>query len=499
MRLRQAALAALLLAAGLAVVTISAEPAAQAAPGRPTTFFPDSPDPHVLRVGSRYYAYTTNRAASFGGLIHLPVLWSTDLRNWTEPVDAMANLASWVEPGRTWAPTVVRDGEGFVLFYSATERSTGRQCIGKARSRTPVGPFRDTRRGPVVCQRRLGGSIDPYVFRAPNGNRYLYWKNDGNCCGLRVSLWGQRLRADERLAGHATNLLSYDRAWERPLIENPAMTYAPSHGAEFRLFYAANWYDSQSYATGYARCATALGPCRKVTTQRPWHGTTRYAYGPGGASFFTDSGGRNWMAEHGWSRPPDKVGYPNGGRRSLFIEKVDFSDRRPRVNTTFPYAHHRNPPYPFVDVPAWADAAVTWAWAHEIVTGYPDGPDRTFRPDLPVSRGDAMRQVRLARPGHHVDTLRRTGVAITRGQAARLLYQAAGEPGVRRAAFDHELTDVGAPPALRAAVRWIVHDPDGAGGQQAVASGFPDHTFRPEIELHRAAFIRMLHRLITAA
>ena len=499
MRLRRAASAAALLATGLAVVTASGQPAAQAAPGRPTTYFLDSPDPHVLRVGHRYFAYTTNRTGPWGGLIHVPVLRSTDLRNWSDPVDAMPNLPAWVEPGRTWAPTAFRDGAGFVLFYSATEAATGRQCIGKARSREAIGPFRDTRRGPVVCQRRLGGSIDPYVFRARNGNRYLYWKNDGNCCGRRVSLWGQRLRSDERLAGHPTRLLSYDRAWERPLIENPAMTYGPRRGGDYRLFYAANWYESRSYATGYARCDTALGPCHKVTTQGPWYDTSTYAFGPGGASFFTDPGGRNWMALHGWSRPPDNIGYANGGRRSLYIEKVDFSDRRPRVNTTFPYAYQRNPPYPFVDVPGWADAAVTWAWAHDVVAGYDDGPDRTFRPNLSVTRGDAVRQVRHARPGHPVDTLHQPRLRLTRGQAARLLYQAAGEPNVTLARFDHGLTDVGAPPALRDAVRWMVHDPDGVGGQEAVASGFPDNTFRPETEVNRAAYVRMLHRLMTRA
>src|SRR6185436_9009693 len=108
--------------------------------------------------------------------------------------DAFPDLPSWVEPGRTWAPSVMRDGDAYFLFYAAEERRTGYQCIGKARSTSPTGPFRDTRRGPIICQRGLGGSIDPYVFRDRDGTRYLLWKNDGNCCGHQVSLWSQRLR-----------------------------------------------------------------------------------------------------------------------------------------------------------------------------------------------------------------------------------------------------------------------------------------------------------------
>jgi hypothetical protein len=468
--------------------------AAQAVPERSTRSVADTPDPSVIRVGGRYYAYTTNRIGTFGGLLHVPVMRSGDLVEWTEAGDAFPNLPDWVEPGRTWAPTVFRDGDAYVLFYTATQRSTGRQCIGKARAASPTGPFRDTRRGPVLCQARLGGSIDAYVFQDQDGDRFVYWKNDGNCCGLRVSLWGQRLADDERLIGRAHRLLSYDEAWEQPLIENPAMVFSPDVGGAYRLFYSGGWWESATYATGFARCSGPLGPCQKVTTDEPWHGTTEFAYGPGGADFFTDTGGRNWMAEHGWARPPDAIGYSNGGRRTLFIEKVDFSNRRPTVNDSYPYAWEQDAPHPFVDVPRWANRAVAWAWREHIVTGWPDGPDFTFRPTLPMPRGDAYAQVRRSRPGHHVDPLRRPAATITRGQAARLIYDAAGEPNVNGRAWRHGLSDV--PPALEDAVRYVVHDPDGP--EVAIANGFSDDTFRPGIEMVRSTWIRQLHRFRTS-
>ena len=500
MRLKRAGLALVLLASALTVLVAPADPPAGADPGRSTTYFADTPDPHVLRVGNRYYAYSTNRIGPWGGLLHLPVLRSTDLQNWDGLVDAFPNLPSWVTPGRTWAPTVYRDGEGYTLFYTATERATGRQCIGRARADGPLGPFRDRRRGPLVCQRDLGGSIDAYVFQDPNGPRYLYWKNDGNCCGLGVSLWGQRLNIDEELVGRPNRLLDYDRAWERPLIENPAMTYAPDRGADYRLFYSANWFESQDYATGFARCRTALGPCVKQTTQAPWHGTTEFAYGPGGAAFFTDSGGRNWMALHGWSRPPGTVGYVNGARRSLFIEKVNFSSTGPpQINSDYPYSYHRSPPHPFTDVPAWADAAVGWAWRQDVVEGYNDRPDRRFYPDRSITRGDAVLQTRRSHPPHRVAPLTQEGRPLTRGQAARLLYGAAGSPRVGRPGFDHDLTDVGAPEALRRAVRWVVHDPDGGGPQEPILTGYPNDTFRPDGRVSRATFVNMLRRWKTEA
>lgn len=498
MRLTRALLVLALAAGALVASTAADEPAAEAtSPGRATRWFPDAPDPGLLRVGGRYYAYTTNKAGPFGGLIHVPVLRSGDLVNWSDQGDAFPNLPSWVQPGRTWAPTVMRDGRVYTLFYTATERSSGRQCIGKAVSSSPTGPFRDTRRGPVVCQHSQGGSIDPYVFRDRDGTRYLLWKNDGNCCGLRVSLWAQRLRADERLAGRPHRLLDYDRSWERPLIENPAMVRSPNRNGEYRLFYAANWWESAGYATGFARCRGPLGPCRKVTTTGPWHGTTDYALGPGGASFFTDTGGRNWMAEHGWANPPGNVGYSNGGRRSLFIEKVDFSDRRPKVNTSYPYNYEDNAPHPFVDVPVWASPAVRWAYRNDVVRGWHDAPDRRFRSYIDQTRGEAVRHVRASRPGHRVENLSQPDATITRGQAARLLYQAAGEPNVSAPRYDHGLTDV--PRSLRAPVRFVLYDPDGNGSESSIAVGFDNGTFRPSNPLSRAAWIRMLHRFRTPA
>jgi hypothetical protein len=447
----------------------------------------------VLRARGAFFAYTTNTAGSWGGLIHLPVWRSDDLASWSLVTDGFPNLPSWVDPGHTWAPAVISTGPRYLLFYSARERRSGRQCIGKAFADSPTGPFRDTRRGPVVCQRAKGGSIDPYVFRDRDGSWYLLWKNDGNCCGRPVGIWSQRLRADSRLAGRPRRLLGHDRAWESPLIENPAMVHSPRRDGAYRLFYAANWWESKRYATGFARCAGPRGPCRKVTTQGPWHGSTAFAFGPGGAAFFTDRGGRNWMSLHGWARPPDRVGYGNGGRRSLFIEKVDFSVRRPRVNTTYPYAYARGAPHPFTDVPGWADGAVAWAWGRGIVEGWRDGPDHSFASRRAISRGGAVLWVR--RSGRHVPRLSSPGLAITRGQAARLLYTAAGEPRVDGAAFDHELTDV--PRPLDDAVRWATRDP--AGDERPVMTGYADDTFRPERTMTRATFVTALWRFRTPA
>ena len=140
----------------------------------------DFPDPFVLRVGDTYYAYATN-----GNGANVQTASSKDLVHWRPGPDALPKVGSWDFAGNTWAPEVVARPDGtYVLYYTA---SSGTQCIGRAVSKTPQGPFHDTFGGALVCQKADGGSIDP----DPSGG-YLYWKNDGNSIGRPTRIWAQR-------------------------------------------------------------------------------------------------------------------------------------------------------------------------------------------------------------------------------------------------------------------------------------------------------------------
>ena len=38
------------------------------------------------------------------------------------------------------------------MYYTATDSSSGDQCIGEATATTPLGPYTDTNSAPVECQ-----------------------------------------------------------------------------------------------------------------------------------------------------------------------------------------------------------------------------------------------------------------------------------------------------------------------------------------------------------
>jgi beta-xylosidase len=283
----------------------------------------DFPDPFVLRVGKTYYAYATN-----GGGNTIQLLRSDDLVDWLYAGDAFGNLPDWAEPGWTWAPEVMAVPGGYVMYYTARHAESGRQCIGVATAKSPDGPFTDTSREPLVCQLEAGGSIDPSPFTDRDGRRYLYWKNDGNCCGQATSLYVQRLSSDGlSLEGEAKALLHNTERWEGNLIEAPTVY---RHGDKYYLFYSAADYGNATYAVGYAYGGSPVGPFTKWKRNPILKSAGRVA-GPGHQCLITDDAGTPWMLYHAWEA--GNTGYPNG-RRSLRLDRLSFKDGVPTVTPT---------------------------------------------------------------------------------------------------------------------------------------------------------------------
>jgi beta-xylosidase len=280
----------------------------------------DAPDPFVLADDGRYVLYSTQV-----GLHNVPVATSPDLRTWSPPSDALPQLPDWAEWGHTWAPGVTPLGDRYLLYFTAHHRNSGRQCIGVAISSAADGPFVSQAPEPLVCQTRLGGSIDPHPLIDHHGTPYLLWKADSNAISQPSTLYAQRLTPDGlSLTGQPIPLLSSNAAWEQPLIENPALIAA---GHSYVLLYSGGWWGSAGYAIGYATCDTPLGPCTKGTTDQPLLASGGDQAGTGGASVVTGPAGDQWLAYHAWN--PDAVGYNNGGVRSVRFAALTWSDTRP--------------------------------------------------------------------------------------------------------------------------------------------------------------------------
>jgi beta-xylosidase len=283
----------------------------------------DFPDPFVLRVGDTYHAYATN-----GGGATIQMLTSKDLVNWVYDGDAFGNLPPWASAGWTWAPEVAVVPGGYAMYYTARHTESQRQCIGVAFSKDPRGPFEDSSAEPLVCQLDGGGSIDASPFTDRNGQRYLYWKNDGNCCGLRTYIYVQRLSSDGlKLVGEPKALIYNTEGWEGNLIEAPTVY---RRGDKYYLFFSAADYGNETYGVGYAYGFSPMGPFTKWT-RNPVLASRGAVAGPGHQCVITDDTGQLWMLYHAWTS--GNTGYPNG-QRSLRLDRVTFKDGVPSVIPT---------------------------------------------------------------------------------------------------------------------------------------------------------------------
>ncbi|MCC6238539.1 MAG: family 43 glycosylhydrolase [Dehalococcoidia bacterium] len=286
-------------------------------------------DPAILREGDTYYVYATRT-----GNLDIPVATSVDLRQWSAPTNALPALPAWAERGRTWAPSVVRRGDGYVMWYTVRERASGQMCISVASAADPRGPFEDRSDHPAICQGDRGGSIDPDVFVDLDGAAFLVWKSEDNVFGQPTSLWAARLDETATMVGAAVSLLSRSVEWQGLIIEGPALTRA---GDGYLLFYGANAWATASAAIGYARCATPLGPCIEASTRAPWLAGDATVLGPSGPQFFATAAGTSMMAYHGWDLC---VGRGPICRRALFVDELRLEGDRPVLVTPGGVASH---------------------------------------------------------------------------------------------------------------------------------------------------------------
>ena len=276
----------------------------------------DFPDPYVLPVDGGYIAVGTSPA---GAGLRIPMRRSSDLRSWSEPVEALARVAAWARPASAWAPAIASPAPGqWRLYYAIPHAVTRLRCISVAVSVAPEGPYVDRSAIPLMCDDKRQGAIDPEVFNDDEGRQWLLWKTEGQADDpLESALWSQQLDADGTgFIGERRPLLERQLEWERPLIENPSMV---AHGGRLLLFYSAGVWQNDTYKVGVARCHSPAGPCQRLF-DHPILGSQPGLAGPGGASAFHDRSGRMRLAFHAWS--PDRVGYQAGGARSLHVGAV---------------------------------------------------------------------------------------------------------------------------------------------------------------------------------
>jgi hypothetical protein len=275
--------------------------------GTPTAVLHDDVgDPFILPVpggipghpGAHYAVFWTTDWRS-----NVPTAISSDLKHWTRIADGLPVLPSWATPTmtQTLGPSAIAVPGGWELFFSTQEKASGLECISHGFATSPVGPFVDRSTKPLICQRSMGGDIDPSVVRDRNGIS-LVWKSNG-APHNPLGIWEQSLDASgTKLLGSPHRILAVDQSWERGMAEGPAMVAATDGG--WWLFYSSGGvWQANTYSTGVAWCAAVAGPCRQVSAG-PWLTSASGAFSPGGFETFVNNDGTLWASYSVFPRKP---------------------------------------------------------------------------------------------------------------------------------------------------------------------------------------------------
>ncbi|OLF09844.1 hypothetical protein BLA60_17945 [Actinophytocola xinjiangensis] len=328
-RILVGALVAGVVAAGVAVGAASASGGVTATANEST--FPLA-DPDTLRAeDGRYVTYGTTVGAGRGKRCGgVGKLWVPVLTHGSGNTVGMSDCASgdalpggpgeWAS-GNIWAPGVVRFGDRFFMYYTASRKGSGQKCLGRAISRSAYGPFRNA--GGWACPPGGRWAIDANPFVA-GGRMYVAYRDDAITSGpetgisvVRTDGEGRAEWSTRRDALKSTHLTWDTRraAGTTHVIENPSMFKAGDH---WFLAYSGNNWDSARYATGIAKCGTGPIPGTRCTplrdgVARPYFGFTGEAglgpyrglpgnhRGPGGLDVFTAADGGKRVVYHWWN------------------------------------------------------------------------------------------------------------------------------------------------------------------------------------------------------
>ncbi|MBP5636019.1 MAG: glycoside hydrolase family 3 C-terminal domain-containing protein [Bacteroidales bacterium] len=215
-------------------------------------------DPEGLVDGNSLWIYPT-RSLAFDEQTYLDAFSSEDMVRWTKHQRIIStDDVKWARRCM-WAPSVVKSGGTYYLFFSANDVHEGDVGgIGVAFSMSPSGPFKDLLGKPLIPNIVNGAQpIDQHVFHDPvSGNWYMYYGGWKHCNVVR-------------LAPNFKSLIPFEdgtlvkEVTPQDYVEGPFMLY--KDGKYYFMWSEGSW-TRDNYRVAYAIADNPLGPFKREET-----------------------------------------------------------------------------------------------------------------------------------------------------------------------------------------------------------------------------------------
>jgi xylan 1,4-beta-xylosidase len=296
---------------GVQALALSSGPPADPPPYSNPVMAGDFPDPTAVRIGPEYWAIATRAS----GQPSPPILRSPDLVHWSVAGYLYTSAPSWSSGRQVWGPWLERDGDRYIVYYSARKKY-GRPCVTVGVGSNPIGPYTDV--GPLVCQ--SNASIDPSVVRNVHGRAFRVWKENGGA--NPSSIWVQPLAADGlSLTGARRKIMvGSTKNWENGLVEGPRIIRRHSW---LYLFYSGGRCCAPStcrYALGVARAHSIYGPWKRLP--KPILKSGKSWICPGHGALVQPPSGHWWLLYNGY-----RANGPANRGREMLLDLVHWSHK----------------------------------------------------------------------------------------------------------------------------------------------------------------------------
>ncbi|MBQ8804354.1 MAG: family 43 glycosylhydrolase [Tyzzerella sp.] len=245
-------------------------------------------DPFVLDNGDgTYYLYGTTASG-----LDTYAYSSTDLMTWTEVGSVLDASCKEVLQKDIWAPEVVKEGDTYYMFFSATPKSDG--SVGNAEKQLMVATSKNPDKGfklvdftdkhaidankyshsyakyllfePETYTEFAGrnsgytGAIDPHPYVDEAGTKYLFWKVEqapGNICVVKMNNWLEPDWSTAKVVLDSTGELNDN-------VEGPAVI---KHGSKYYLTYSTGTYENNTYQVRVAYADSITGAYTKLSAE----------------------------------------------------------------------------------------------------------------------------------------------------------------------------------------------------------------------------------------
>ena len=213
-------------------------------------------DPEARIFQNRYWIYPTY-SAPYDEQVFMDAFSSKDLVNWTKHPRVLDRRdVGWARRAM-WAPSVVRKGGWYYLFFGANDIQNDRESggIGVARSRRPEGPFKDYLGKPLIDRFHNGAQpIDQFVFRDRDGSYYILyggWKHC-NIAKLKDDFTGFLPFPDGT---------TFKEITPEGYVEGAFMF---AKGGKYYFMWSEGGWTGPNYAVAYAVASSPFGPFKRV-------------------------------------------------------------------------------------------------------------------------------------------------------------------------------------------------------------------------------------------